>query len=233
MNVSVDESQKWGPGSDMYCTDDRLKITRLNKTHDFVFNLFCFERPQFLLLTTDSYRRQHEPLDCTDFEAALEVLRSLDEMYIIYNCTVTGGSSREHKHIQVIPGPPRAFDMFTDPEKRLKIPFQSESYHSQATFGCTTGSELLAAYHHLLGRTKEALGLEQHEKVCPHNVVLWKDWMIVIPRRAARHGRAGASAIGMLGTICVTERSLIDEWTKMGFREVFQTVGLPSETAKF
>jgi ATP adenylyltransferase len=228
MNIPVDESQKWGPGSDMYCLDNRLRVARLNNTHDLVFNLFCADRPQFLLLTTDSYRRQNEPLDCTDFEAALSVLRSFDEMYVTYTCTVKAGSSREHKHMQAVRGPPRAFDMFIDPVKKLKIPFQYESYHSEATFGCTKGSDLSAIYDQLLGRTKEALGLRQDDTVCPHNVVLWKDWMIVIPRRATKHGQAGANSAGMLGSIWILESRLIDEWQKLGYREVLQTIGLPS-----
>ncbi|KAG9199563.1 hypothetical protein G6514_008422, partial [Epicoccum nigrum] len=75
LSPAFDKSRKWGPGSDMYCPDERLILGQLNGTHDLALNLFCVDRPQLLMLTLDSYKRQHQLLDRDDFEAALEVVR--------------------------------------------------------------------------------------------------------------------------------------------------------------
>ncbi|KAF2462652.1 uncharacterized protein BDR25DRAFT_347664 [Lindgomyces ingoldianus] len=220
-------SRKWGPGSDMYCVDERLKLAKLNDSHYLVFNLFCVDKPQFVLLTLDSYRRQHEPMDQDDFEAALKVLTSLDDMYVIYNCTEAAGCSRVHKHMQGLQGPPRAFESFIHGEKtESKIPFRHFAHRFSEGFDATSASDLSAIYETFLGQAKQALGLSQTDDVCPHNVVLWRDWIIVVPRRSAAMGRASANAAGMLGSIWLPEKGLVDEWMRLGCSNVLKALGV-------
>lgn len=212
----------------MHCTDERLKIARLNGTHDLALNLFCVDRPQLVVLTLDSYRRQHEPLDLDDFKAALEMLRSLGNMYVIYNCSEAAGCSRVHKHMQGLRGPPTAFASFVGgEEKKSKIPFQYFSHHFAQGFGEASASDLLKVYEGLLGRVRDALG-ESGTEVRPHNVILWKDWMIVIPRRTAALEKASANAAGMLGSIWAPDRCGVDEWMRLGCRRVLKELGVPN-----
>ncbi|KAE8351974.1 hypothetical protein BDV28DRAFT_136013 [Aspergillus coremiiformis] len=223
------KSRKWGPGSDMYCPDERLILAQLNNTHDLALNLFCVDKPQLILLTLDSYQRQHQPLDRDDFAAALEVLRRLGNMYIIYNCTETAGCSRMHKHMQGLRGPPRAFDLFVqDPENATStVPFRYFVHRFDQGFRGTSAADLVGIYGSLLGCARRVSGLSDADDVCPHNVVLWRDTMIVIPRRNACQERASANAAGMLGSVWVAQRDIVDNWMQLGVRNVLQQLGVP------
>ncbi|KAF2107839.1 hypothetical protein BDV96DRAFT_505521 [Lophiotrema nucula] len=226
LDSSFDKSRKWGPGSDMYCPDERLIIKQLNGTHDLAHNLFCVDRPQYVVLTSDSYKKQHEPLDEDDMKVILEMLKELKGFYVIYNCGEAAGCSRSHKHIQGLIGPPTAFGSFIDEEKSKSIPFKFFSHHFEQGFEGTSSSELLKTYEALLEKAKDALNTPK-ESICPHNVVLWQDWLMVIPRRSGTIGGASANSGGMFGSVWVTDQDEVDKWTRIGVRQVLEGLGLP------
>lgn len=222
-------SPKWGPGSDMHLPDERMILAKLNGTHDLALNLFCVDKPQLILLTQDSYQRQHQALDCDDFSAALEVLCQLKNMYIVYNCTEVAGCSRMHKHMQGLRGPPKAFNLFVQQAENVacKVPFQYFAHRFNQGFQITSASDILAVYDRLLSSSRRALGLSEAGGACPHNVVLWMDTLIVIPRRRASLEQTSANASGMLGSIWVSERSFMENWKRLGAQCVLKEFGVP------
>jgi ATP adenylyltransferase len=213
----------------MYCPDERLILAKLNGTHDLALNMFSADKPQLILLTLDSYRRQHEPLDADDFAAALEVLRKFDSMYVIYNCTETGGCSRIHKHLQALKGPPKAFEvLMQQPENGAsKVPFQYFTHQFDQDFKATSASDLRVVHEKLLGQAKRVLGIPESSGICPHNLVLWRDTMIVIPRRSGAFEGATANAAGMMGSVWVPEPKGLDAWKRLGPRNILQEFGVP------
>ncbi|KAJ4298101.1 hypothetical protein N0V90_006000 [Kalmusia sp. IMI 367209] len=229
LDSGFDIPHQWGPGSDLYCPDERMILAKLNGTHDLAFNMFCADRPQFLLLTLDSWKRQHEPLDSADFDAALMLMRATDDVYIIFNGGAAAGCSRVHKHLQGLRGPPPAFECFVDPAKRGAVPFRFFSHRFGEGFGGTTGAQVADVYSGLISQAKQSLGLLQSEAACPHGLFLWKDWMIVIPRRTAGiHGtKASAATGGMVGSVWLHEETPIEDWLKLGCRNVLAQLGVP------
>ena len=212
----------------MYCPDERLIMEQINNTHDLALNLFCVDRPQLLMLTLDSYKRQYQLLDHDDFEAALEVLRRFPSMYVIYNCSEAGGCSRMHKHLQGLCGPPFAFDhILRASEGKAKAPFRFFTHHFSPGFANLSGVDILQVYEKLIHQTRELLGVKE-EDVCPHNIVMWKDWLIVIPRRSGFTEGASANAGGMMGCVWVPEHSSVDEWERIGYANVLRQLGVPS-----
>ena len=206
-----------------------MRIAQLNGTHDLAFNMFCADRPQFLLLTLDSYRRQHEPLDAADFDAALMMLAAAaDDLYVIYNGGAAAGCSRVHKHLQGLKGPPPAFECFVDPRKRGLVPFKYFSHHFGEGFGSVTTSEMVKAYGGLISQAKESLGLPESEAVCPHGLFLWKGWMVVIPRRKSGIAGTKASAAtgAMVGSVWLYEESPVEDWLRLGCRNVLTQLGV-------
>ncbi|KAF2639126.1 hypothetical protein P280DRAFT_454183 [Massarina eburnea CBS 473.64] len=228
LSSAFDKSRKWGPGSDMYCPDERLILGQLNGTHDLALNLFCVDKPQLLLLTLDSYQRQEQPLAHDDFKAAMEVLRRFPSMYIMYNCSETGGCSRTHKHLQGLRGPPFAFDyMIRASEGKAKVPFQFFTHHFSQGFFHSSDADVLKVYTKLLDQARELLGVDE-ASVCPHNVIMWENRIIVIPRRAGFIEGASANAGGMMGCVWVPERKNVDEWERLGYANVLRDLGVPS-----
>jgi ATP adenylyltransferase/5',5'''-P-1,P-4-tetraphosphate phosphorylase II len=212
----------------MFVPDERLIITQLNGTHDLALNLFCVDRPQLLIPTRDSYLRQYQPLDSNDFTVALEVLRRMPSMYLMYNCSEAGGCSRMHKHMQGLRGPPYAFDTLTSASSAQseKAPFQYYAHCFDQGFNDMSTSDLLDVYMKFLDQTFRVLGLAKGE-VCPHNVVLWKDWLIVTPRRKGIWNGASANAAGMAGSIWVPEKKHVDDWLRLGSANVLRELGIP------
>lgn len=180
------------------------------------------------MLTLDSYRRQHQPLDHDDLEVALEVVRRYPSMYVIYNCSEAGGCSRIHKHLQGLRGPPFAFaHMMKACEGKAAVPFRFFQYHFSRGLAETSAEEVLGIYENLLDQTRELLGIDSKD-VCPHNVVMWKDHLIVIPRRAGSTGKASANAGGMMGCVWVPDHNSIEAWDESGHASVLRELGFPS-----
>ena len=228
-NHGFNKARKWGPGSDMFCPDERLIITQLNDTHDLALNLFCVDRPQLLMLTLDSYKRQHEALDMDDFVVMLQVLRQFPSMYAIFNCGEKGGCSRVHKHLQGLKGPPHAFDYLISAisRKENKVPFRYFVHHFDEGFKKTSASAVLSVYTTLLTQCQSAPDTKE-ENAPPHNVAMWADHLIVIPRRSGSTEGASANTGGMLGSVWVTSQEQVDEWLRIGCANVLRELGVPS-----
>jgi ATP adenylyltransferase/5',5'''-P-1,P-4-tetraphosphate phosphorylase II len=207
----------------MFCPDERLILCQLNGTHDLALNLFCVDRPQLLMITTDSYRRQHEPLDVADFKAVLQVLRKWEGWYVIFNCGERGGCSRVHKHVQGLRGPPHAFDVLVEGEK---VPFKYFVQKFEEGFKGVDVTQLLEVYSNMLGQCREVLELKEGE-MCPHNVVLWDDSIVVIPRRKGIWEGASANTGGMMGSVWVPDQEEVDKWLQLGCANVLRELGVP------
>jgi ATP adenylyltransferase/5',5'''-P-1,P-4-tetraphosphate phosphorylase II len=209
----------------MFCPDERLILAQLNNTHDLALNLFCVDRPQLLVLTLDSYKKQHQPLDQDDFKAALEVLRRWTGWYVIFNCGERAGCSRTHKHLQGLRGPPHAFDVLQKANGgESKVPFKFFMHRFPQGLEAEDVSTIWNVYSEMLVQCKLALD----EEVCPHNVVLWDNCIVVIPRNKGMWEGASANTGGMLGSVWVRDQAEVDKWLKAGCANVLRELGVPS-----
>ncbi|KAF2835312.1 putative phosphorylase [Patellaria atrata CBS 101060] len=223
----------FGPGSDIANSHPDLLITTVRDTHLLVINKFPLFRPHLLLLTADSYRRQHEPLSLQDIDAAWTVLNSLKSPhYAMFNCTVVAGASRDHKHLHIIPmpDPKSGFCFFpdTDQVKPENVPFRySLKYfseqHSEKTI---TASDLFEVYEGLLKQTRELLGLLDENPICSHNVMLTKEWIISIPRRNIQYHGATANTAGMMGSVWLMKETQLDHLKELGPSIMLSQLGL-------
>ncbi|KAL4870017.1 hypothetical protein BDV12DRAFT_166885 [Aspergillus spectabilis] len=220
----------FGPGSDIANDDPSMVIATIHETHLLVLNKFCMFRPQLLLLTSDSYRRQREPLGLEDLAAACTVLDALDwKPFVIYNGGSTAGASRQHKHLQVLPRPPR---LFPDQKSKSKaVPYQYFlRYLHDIELQCPEGyAKLSEIYTELLAEAKQSLGDNlEDDSYIPHNVALTRDWIIVIPRRNKDVGGVTANTAGMLGSVWLTSEAEMNEWKQVGPRKVLAGLGVPA-----
>lgn len=224
------------PGSDINTTG--FEISAIGDSHILAVNKFCYARPHLILIAADGYRRQYEALDEADLIAAWKTLVAMDGDYIaIYNCGKDGGCSRLHKHMQLMPMPPKHFASFLDSDigREPKLPFQWYFRRFDQSENVVTPSELLEAYSELLFNAlkayKASTGISNDIKLddsYPHNVVLSKRWMIVIPRRQGDiNGKVSANALGMLGVVAVAEQQDIDNWVQSGLFQSLKTLGVP------
>ncbi|EAW17314.1 putative phosphorylase [Aspergillus fischeri NRRL 181] len=227
----------FGPGSDIANDDPNLLIAIINHTHLLVINKFSVFRPQLLLLTCDSYRRQHEPLTVEDFAAIQSVLSSSKErQLVIYNCGPIAGASRNHKHVQILPRPAHLFpdDPNFDPEV---IPFQyGLRYLGGPDFeNPDYPSKLSESYQELLAEAKASPANSSdsnNEGYFPHNVALVREWIIVIPRRSNNFEDISANAAGMMGSVWLKSEEELDRWKQVGSTKALAGLGFPRESEK-
>ncbi|KAL4818992.1 ATP adenylyltransferase-domain-containing protein [Aspergillus spinulosporus] len=227
----AEKPECFGPGSDIAKDDPASLLATIHGTHLLVVNKFCMFRPQLLLLTSDSYRRQREPLDLVDLSAACTVLTSLNEspQFVIYNCGPTGGASRQHKHLQVLPRPPRLFP--DDQSGNRAVPYK---YFLRHLHGIELGSpdgqrQLFEVYMDLLTESKQCLRgfLEDNGNYIPHNIALVREWILIIPRRNAAFEGITTNTPGMLGSVWLTSEEEMEQWKHVGPRRVLAGLGVP------
>lgn len=225
----------FGPGSDIANDHPDICITTVNGTHLLTFNKFPVFRTMLLLLTVDSYRRQHEPLALEDLDAGWTVIDNLKaEHYVFYNCTFLAGASRQHKHVQIVPAPGsseeyaagyRFFPDYEGPDvEAWEPPFiyflhRFEKAKPDAAY-------LLAKYVELLQKARVALKLPADEEQVPHNFILTKRWMMIIPRRAKVSFELTANSAGMLGSMYIASQEQLDAWKEAGPANVVAGLGI-------
>ncbi|KAJ5972817.1 uncharacterized protein N7479_002735 [Penicillium vulpinum] len=216
-------------GSDISTTGFELGAL---DSHFLIVNKFCFARPHLMLLTSDGYKRQYEALNEADLGSMWQILVSMERDYVgFYNCGQNGGCSRLHKHMQLMPMPSNSFAAFLDApnEPETKVPLE---WFYRRFEGEVTPATLIGAYKDLLEEATKVGGDYMASAppgaVCPHNIILTKRWMIVLPRRQGGINKeAGVNSLGMIGIIAVATTKEIDNWVRLGLTESLAEVGVP------
>ncbi|KAH8807370.1 hypothetical protein F5884DRAFT_821113 [Xylogone sp. PMI_703] len=193
-----------------------FEIGNISNTHFIAANKFCFARPHLLLLTSDGYQKQYEPLRQIDLEAAWTMLTTVGKEYVVfYNGGQDGGCSRLHKHMQLMPMPEDSFTAFLDSESG-KEPRIYAYLLKQASKVRDNQSE---------HADDASLGAG-----CPHNMILTKRWMLVLPRRRGAIAKeAEVNSIGMLGVIAVATKEGINTWLRQGLTQTLRELGVLKE----
>lgn len=158
---------------------------------------------------------------------------------MFFNCTAAAGASREHKHLQVLPAPgacegyPEGFRFFPDCDKssedgELLFTHFVQKFDALPDGHAKDSEGLLDIYARLLQRARQALGVGPSDDSCPHNFILTKRWMTVIPRRTDKYHNITANAAGMIGSVFLHNQDQLEAWKGIGPMNVLTGLGLPS-----
>ncbi|EHA55087.1 hypothetical protein MGG_01873 [Pyricularia oryzae 70-15] len=219
------------PGSDINTAG--FEICDVGTKHRLCANKFCYTRPQLLLLTRDGFKRQWDPLEAVDLDGIWTVLQ--DGQFAFYNCGVAAGFSRLHRHMQFVPRP-EGFTTFLDADEddqgaqggggSANVPFL---YFRRALDG--SGRGLKEVYDGLRSEmaARSKFRSEGPGTDCPHNLIMTRQWMAVIPRRSSVLGPASTNSIGMMGLVPVSTRESVEEWKSLGPLHVLKEFGVPRD----
>ncbi|QDS70302.1 hypothetical protein FKW77_008160 [Venturia effusa] len=228
---SEEPVQMMGEGSDLQ-KDPSIEITKVNGTHILLYNKFCISKSQMMIVTADSFRRQEEPLDGDDLEVARTVLLSLKSPhFIFFNGGVTAGASRKHKHLQVLRMPKDSTNLLVAKDSTRDFPKLPYKYFSVDFADQAQPSKelLLKMYQILLSQCEGLLPGKEGESV-PHDVILTKNWMVVIPRsRRNFEESSDVNAAGMLGMIWLKHDEELTKWKELGPARVLRQLGVSNE----
>lgn len=174
------------------------------------------------------------------------------KLMVIYNCGAEAGSSQGHKHLQILPHPRTAegrggelFELF--PSKALAragggdiVEDGQGAMHKHFILPLSRDADaesVVRVHERLLQRMREFVvgfdgsGGGGHPSVDPpHNVVMTREWMCLIPRRRSGIDRGTpANALGMVGVVWTTREGEGDWWLRQSgsVREHLKHLGYP------
>jgi len=210
-----------------------MVLCAVGLSHTLELNKHCVLRPMSILHTKE-YEKQKDDLEVEDVRATWAVMGQLtkegQEVMAIYNCGAEAGASQGHKHLQLFPRPgSHEFELYPGrvrleegkatscegvPYKHFIMPIPSNA----------TAEDVYAIYEQLLNRIRPILREHGTED---YNMIVVKEWMLVIPRR--RHGREGveANAVGMMGWLWLKGKEERDGWARFGYTEHLKWLGVP------
>lgn len=187
------------------------------------------------ILHTTEYEKQKDDLDLDDLRATWAVLGHLraegQEVMAIYNCGAEAGASQGHKHVQIFPRPKKAdFELWPDRvetgEGRIgtenTIPYKHVLTRISED---ATAEDVCSCYQMLLSEIRPILEQNGTED---YNMILVKEWMLMIPRR--HHGRNAveANAVGMMGMVWLKSLEERKGWVELGMTEHLRYLGVPA-----
>ncbi|KAL1632026.1 hypothetical protein SLS56_004071 [Neofusicoccum ribis] len=191
-------------------TSKSSKVENAFSDTDPRFSLGHFGPKHKLILNKYSVVRPQFVLHTIEFEPQSDALNIHD-----MNAMWDAFSSLKSPHIAIFNCGHEADEDYEVPE----VPFK----HSIHRIGQDIdGPALLRVYEGL--RQSLALGPES-----PHNVILVKDWMVVIPRLKARNGMLSANAAAMIGMVWVNSEEQYNAWIEYGPMKALTDFGVPSK----
>ncbi|KJX96220.1 5',5'''-P-1,P-4-tetraphosphate phosphorylase 2 like protein [Zymoseptoria brevis] len=233
------------PGSDINTTG--YELTPIGPSHFLAINKFCYARPHLMLLTSSGHHRQHEPLSLSDLAAAWTLLTSTTrtDYVVFFNGGKEAGCSRAHKHLQMLILPKASLAAFLDDddddddddEEGVEPTVSFQWFYERFGKRHVTPEGLKERYDALMDKAEECCGRKKEDAVtgatCPHNFLLTKRWMLVVPRRKWGITKdVGANSMGVIGVLPCTTRADMEIWKEVGVGKGLAMIGVPREESR-
>jgi ATP adenylyltransferase len=229
-----------GPVNPFLHPEPELLVGDISETHLALLNKFNVIDHHLLLIT-----RRFEDQDClltqADFEALWVCMGELDAL-AFYNGGRVAGASQRHKHLQMIPlpmvpgGPALPIDPIVDTltsgsgiTRLPALPFP----HAIARIEPGWLEDPVRAAE----RTQDlylALLIEQDiapwnwdgelRHSMPYNLLITREWMLLVPRARERFGSVSVNALGFAGSFFVKDEQEKEAISKAGPMTVLQHV---------
>ncbi len=181
-----------GDGDSLGREDPRLELGDLEPGYRVVLNRYPVVQPHLLLVSRD-FVPQEAPLGPGDFAAIGACLDAMDGV-VFYNAGREAGASQARRHLQLVRAPLSGAETRTPIDAALRrnaLPFPHAwgPRHRSA-------AAAHAAYRALLAR----VGVEPEQ---PYNLVVTRDWMLIVPRTRACFEDVSVNALGFAGAMLV------------------------------
>jgi ATP adenylyltransferase len=213
-----------------------LFVARLTGSHVCLLNKFNVVE-HHVLIVTRRFVDQERLLEAGDFRAVRVCLAEIDGL-AFYNGGRDAGASQPHRHLQLVPLPllPGQSGVPMDPllpdaaEGEVVtipgLPFR----HAFARTGrwqerAAGAGQVLRLYHRLL-RAVGGAG-DGHRQGLPYNLLLTREWMLLVPRSREHFGAISLNALAFAGALLVRERAQLEHIRHTGPLAALAAVGLP------
>jgi ATP adenylyltransferase len=209
--------------------DPGLVVGSLSATHVCVLNKYPVVAGHLLVVSREFEPQQGLPTPA-DLAALWILLEQIDGLGF-YNSDDTAGASQPHKHLQLVPplDPGRKVPVeplldraTTRPGLLPELPFAHAAQRLEALPRQATGAgEALAGI---------AAGLRDASfpaREASHNLLLTRDWMLLVPRSRSYWTDVSVNALGFAGSLVVSGATALAQVRRLGPIQVLKEVGFP------
>jgi ATP adenylyltransferase len=212
--------------------DEAMFVAEISDSHVALLNKFNVV-DRHLLLVTRRFEEQDSLLTATDFDALWRCMTEYDSLGF-YNAGAIAGASQRHKHLQLVPLPlaPRL----------PAVPTQI--LLDRARYSGASGRSPDLPFVHALGRVDpgwlgaaSGAGAESRERYLallravgllgdtgpesrrwpdPYNLLVTRDWMLVVPRSRESCRSISINALGFAGSLLVWNREQLEAVKAVG-----------------
>jgi ATP adenylyltransferase len=215
--------------------DPELVVGAVGDSHLCVLNKYPVIERHALIVTRD-FQDQEAPLERADFEALWLCLREAGGLGF-YNAGAPAGASERHRHVQLVPtpiGPPPLATPFDAVQgdaqfdggigRVAALPF----LHGLCRLRALSDQTPAQAADALLGLYRQlarAFGCHRHGQ--PYNLLVCRDWMLIVPRARAQWRGVSVNGLGFAGALAVPGREELDVLRREGPLRVLTHVAVP------
>jgi ATP adenylyltransferase len=218
--------------------EEDLFVSNLTDTHLCLLNKFNAVDHHLLMITRE-FEEQQNQLNLADFLAVAITLAEINGL-VFYNSGKLAGASQRHKHLQLVPLPlvPQGLSLPISPWiphvlSNHEIHTIPQFPFAQAIAACPDiwsqnpleiAPILLEKYQQLIAKTD--LNQKKSEKTAPYNLLMTREWMMVIPRSQESYKNISINSLGFAGALLVRNPEQMEQLKQIGPLTLLQKVGI-------
>ena len=218
--------------------EEDLFVSELTDTHLCLLNKFNAVDHHLLMITRE-FEEQENQLNLADFLAVTLTLKEIEGL-VFYNSGKLAGASQRHKHLQLVPLPlvPQGLSLpispwITDVFLKQEINTIPQFPFINAIAACPDISTinpleiapiLLEKYQQLIVKTD--LDPQKSGKPAPYNLLMTREWMMVIPRSKESYKNISINSLGFAGALLVRNAEQMEQLKQIGPLTFLQKVGI-------
>ena len=220
--------------------DPALTIGTIPPHHTVVLNKFRVLN-HHLLLITNQFEPQLNLLNFFDFTALAGCMKEFPSLGF-YNGGAEAGASQSHKHLQIVPLPIArnqeqlpithlfpAKAPFFQLVSASRLPFQNQICFFLPGFIAqdeTAGRKIESLYQKALKNIGKISSLSSLEQPFPYNLLVTKDWMLVVPRSKEYYQDISVNALGFVGSFFLANDKQMESLNKVGPLKLLKEVSM-------
>ena len=192
--------------------EEALFVADISPTHVCILNKFNVVDYHFLIITR-AFEPQESLLTLEDFTAMWACLAEFAGL-VFYNGGKLAGASQPHKHLQILPFAETDIpispllktaklenDLGTIPE----FPF----VHAFTNINLGESAEITFKKYHTLLQTLGIKPLENNIQSGAYNLLMTREWMLIVPRKFEEFESISVNSLGFAGTLLVKNQQQV------------------------
>ena len=192
--------------------EEALFVADISPTHVCILNKFNVVDYHFLIITR-AFEPQESLLTLEDFTAMWACLAEFAGL-VFYNGGKLAGASQPHKHLQILPF--AETDIPISPlvktaklENDLGTISEFPFVHAFTNINLGESAEITFKKYHTLLQTLGIKPLENNIQSGAYNLLMTREWMLIVPRKFEEFESISVNSLGFAGTLLVKNQQQV------------------------